>query len=58
MVKLDIKRAYDEVDRENLLKVLEKFGFDLKWINWVKSFISTLHFLVILNEILQGIFET
>lgn len=33
MVKLDIKRAYDEVNRSFLLKVLEKFGFYSEWVS-------------------------
>lgn len=29
MIKVDIRKAYDKVNRDFLLKVLEKFGFDL-----------------------------
>lgn len=33
MIKVDIKKAYDEVNRDFLLKVLAKFGLDPVWIS-------------------------
>ena len=41
MVKLDIRRAYDEAKRDFLLKVLAKFGFTIKRISWVDYCISS-----------------
>lgn len=41
LVKLDIKKAYDEVNMDFLLDVLRKFGFCNEWVNWVESCIKT-----------------
>ena len=57
MVKLDIKRAYDEVDRGFLICVLRKFGFEQEWLQWVESCLFTLRFSVLVNGSPQGFFE-
>ena len=57
MVKLDIKRAYDEVDKGFLLNVLRRFGFGLEWLQWVETFLFTPHFSVLMNGSPQGFFE-
>lgn len=33
-IKLDLNKAYDRVCWDFMLKVLEKLGFDHKWIRW------------------------
>ena len=35
--KLDIKRAYDNVNWETLLKLLKKMGFGEKWCSWIRT---------------------
>lgn len=57
MVKLDIKRAYDEVDRGFMLEVFRRFGFSNEWIQWVSSCIQTPRFSVLINGSPQGFFE-
>lgn len=34
-LKLDLNKAYDRVCWDFLFKVMEKMGFDKKWINWI-----------------------
>lgn len=58
MVKLDIGKAYDEVNREFLLKVLTMFGYCNKWINWVGCCINSPRFFVLVNGSPQGFFES
>lgn len=41
ILKLDILKAYDLVDRYFLFEVLDKFGFGDSWIKWVKSCLAT-----------------
>ena len=36
LCKLDIEKAYDDVDWSFLLAVLEKMGFGEGWCSWIK----------------------
>lgn len=40
LIKLDIRKAYDMVDREFLLQVLQRFGFSKEWISWIRACIG------------------
>lgn len=35
LLKLDISKAYDNVDWRFLCKILQAFGFNVQWINWI-----------------------
>ena len=39
--KLDIEKAYDNVNWEELLKLLKKMGSGEKWCSWIRTCIST-----------------
>lgn len=56
LVKLDIRKEYDEVNRSFLLKVLRRFGFSEEWIKWVANCINTTRFSILLNGSPQGFF--
>ena len=43
--KLDIEKAYDNVNWEALLKLLKKMGSGEKWCSWIRTCISTVQFL-------------
>ena len=47
--KLDIEKAYDNVNWEVLLKLLKKMGFGEKWCSWIRTCISTVQFFVLVN---------
>ncbi|RVW33303.1 Transposon TX1 uncharacterized 149 kDa protein [Vitis vinifera] len=49
MCKLDIEKAYNNVDWSFLLTVMQKMGFGEKWIGWIKWCISTASFSVLIN---------
>ncbi|RVW44886.1 hypothetical protein CK203_109627 [Vitis vinifera] len=54
MCKLDIEKAYDNVDWSFLLTVMQKMGFGDKWIEWIKWCISTTSFSMMDNEVFSS----
>lgn len=49
MIKLDLLKAYDRLSWNYLQGILNTFGLDPKWINWIYSMISTHMFSILLN---------
>ena len=58
MCKLDIEKAYDNVDWAFLLTVMQKMGFGEKLIGWIKWCISTMSFSVMVNGMPKGFFQS
>eukprot|EP01018_Ginkgo_biloba_P014488 Gb_16744 [translate_table: standard] len=58
LIKLDMAKAYDCLDRTFILKVLEKFVFCKSWRNWVERYISNPTFSVLVNGIPTGFFKS
>ena len=58
LCKLDIEKAYDNVDWSFLLTVMQKMGFGEKWIGWIKWCISTASFSVLVNDTSKGFFQS
>jgi retron-type reverse transcriptase len=40
ILKLDFEKAFDKVEHEVILKVLQHKGFPKKWIHWVNGILS------------------
>ncbi|XP_071709435.1 uncharacterized protein [Rutidosis leptorrhynchoides] len=49
LLKIDFSKAYDCISHEFLITVLHKMGFGSKFISWVETCISKIHFSVLLN---------
>lgn len=47
--KMDIEKAYDHVNWGFLLAILDKMGFGIKWVNWMRWCISSTRFSILLN---------
>ena len=56
--KLDIEKAYDQINWNFLTTVLFKMGFKEKWFGWIKWCISTTSFSIMLNASLEGFFKS
>ena len=58
LCKLDIEKAYDHLDWSFLLLVLQKMGFEGKWIGRIMWCIPIAKFSVLVNETLSGFFPS
>lgn len=58
ILKLDIRKAYDRVDRSFLVVVLVRFGFGKSWIKWISSMIMQFSASFLVNGSPQGFFST
>ena len=56
MLKLDFKKAFDNVNREFLLDSLKGFGFGEKCTTWMKMCIYSAKFSIVVNGSLRGFF--
>ncbi len=39
--EVDADKAFDSVDHKYMLRVLEAYGFGIKFMSWVKLFVKT-----------------
>lgn len=51
MIKLDLSKAYDRLNSKYLKEILEAYGFEKIWIEWIYNMISTLNFSILLNGV-------
>jgi hypothetical protein len=57
MMKIDMAKAYDTVDWEFLLKVLNAFGFSLGFCKLISNYVSSSWFSVVMNGTSKGFFK-
>ena len=58
LCKLDMEKAYDQINWNYIFKVLQKMGFGAKWVKWIKRCISTTSFSVLINDSPAGFFNS
>ncbi|RVX21198.1 LINE-1 reverse transcriptase-like [Vitis vinifera] len=54
--KLDIEKAYDSINWNFLMKVMDKMGFGDRWMKWIWWCISTARFSILVNGVPAGYF--
>ncbi|RVW19551.1 putative ribonuclease H protein [Vitis vinifera] len=58
LCKLDLEKAYDHINWDFLLTVMQKMGFGGKWAGWIRWCISTASFSVLINGSPAGFFQS
>ena len=51
----DMSKAYDRVEWTFLINLMDKLGFDRKWTDLIKSYISTVSFSILINDASYGL---
>ena len=55
--KLDLQKAYDQVNWSFLKTVLQKFGFDEKFVGWIMECVSSVSSALLINGGITGHFK-
>uniref|UniRef100_A0A2N9FVR5 Reverse transcriptase domain-containing protein n=1 Tax=Fagus sylvatica TaxID=28930 RepID=A0A2N9FVR5_FAGSY len=58
LCKLDVEKAYDHVNWDFLIYMLQRCGFPSRWRNWIRFCISTVRFSILINGCPSGFFES
>jgi hypothetical protein len=58
LCKLDVEKAYDHVNWDFLLYLLQRCGFPIRWRNWIRFCISTARFSILINGFPSGFFAS
>jgi hypothetical protein len=51
LIKLDLSKAFDKASWQYLRAVLESFGFDQCWVNWILNLTSSAFFSILVNGV-------
>ena len=58
LCKLDLEKAYNHINWDFLMSVMQKMGFGEKWASWIRWCISTASFSVLINGSPAGFFQS
>jgi hypothetical protein len=51
LIKLDLSKDFDRVNSQYLHSMLESFGFDSQWVNWILNLTSSAFFSILVNGV-------
>jgi exonuclease III len=51
LIKLDLSKAFDRASWQYLRAILESFGFDQCWVNWILNLTSSTFFSILVNGV-------
>jgi hypothetical protein len=58
LCKLALEKAYDHVNWDFLLYMLQRYGFGERWRDWIKFYISTVKFSILMNGTPSDFFQS
>ncbi|RVW47602.1 Transposon TX1 uncharacterized 149 kDa protein [Vitis vinifera] len=58
LCKLYLEKAYDHINWDFLLTVVQKMGFGVKWVGWIRWCISTASFSILINGSPSSFFQS
>jgi retron-type reverse transcriptase len=51
VLKLDFEKAFDMIEHDTILNILQHMGFDEMWLKWIKCLLSSGHSSILLNGV-------
>jgi len=57
-LKVDLQKAFDNVNREFIYYMMHCMGFSCKWISWIRACLKSPSFLIMLNGSPTGFFTS
>jgi len=51
LIKLDLSKSFDRISWQYMRSMLESFGFDKDWVNWILKLTSSAFFYILVNGV-------
>lgn len=57
IIKLDLSKAYDQVNWLSICLILTHVGFEVSFISWIMRFMMNISFVVLINGVVSSLFK-